>query len=171
MSSIKRDVKKNSVLTGVREFYWNGTPEPYPAQLSDVVSIPNDPNYLGWDFNGGNVLLREGSAWMFYYSVGTYGGIDQVYRATSTTPPVFQRTGVALNTPHYANDIKSSKPGERRGISWFFTWRRPVRGLSCLPCFPIAFPMMGLHSDQSNRVWWGFSRRSFCDDFRFCDQG
>jgi hypothetical protein len=38
---------------------WNGTPEPYEAQLSDVVSIPNDPTYAGYDFNGGNVLLWD----------------------------------------------------------------------------------------------------------------
>jgi len=46
---------------------WNGTQEPYSAKLSDVVSIPNDPNYSGWDFNGGNVLLWDSNAWTFYY--------------------------------------------------------------------------------------------------------
>jgi hypothetical protein len=95
---------------------WNGTPEPYPAQFSDVVSIPNDPNYLGWDFNGGNVLLWDGSTWTLYYSVGIYGGIEQVYRAASAAPPVFQRTGVALNTPHYANDIKKFTAGRK---TWY----------------------------------------------------
>jgi hypothetical protein len=49
---------------------WNGTPEPYSAQLGDVVSIPNDPNYLGWDFNGGNVLLWDSNDWILYYSDG-----------------------------------------------------------------------------------------------------
>ena len=50
---------------------WNGSPEPYPAQLGDIVSVPNDPNYPGWDFNGGNVLLvktalgRFITAWEF----------------------------------------------------------------------------------------------------------
>jgi hypothetical protein len=95
---------------------WNGTPEPYPAQLSDVVSIPNDPNYSGWDFNGGNVLLWDNSAWTLYYSVGIYGGIGQVYRATSTAPSVFQRTGVALNTLHYADDVKQFTVG---GKTWY----------------------------------------------------
>jgi hypothetical protein len=95
---------------------WNGSPEPYSAQLSDVVSIPNDPNYLGWDFNGGNVLLRDSNTWALYYSVGIYGGIDQVYRATSFAPPVFQHTGVALGTPHYANDVKKFQVG---GENWY----------------------------------------------------
>jgi hypothetical protein len=94
----------------------NGTPEPYSAQLGDVVSIPNDPNYLGWDFNGGNVLLWDSNDWMLYYSVGIYGSIGQVYRGTSVAPPVFQRTGVALDTPHYANDIKKFQAG---GKTWY----------------------------------------------------
>ena len=86
---------------------WNGTPEPYPAQISDLITaIGNDPNYPGWDFNGGNVLLRDGNAWVLYYSVGTYGGIDKVFRATSSSLPAFTKTGVALSTPHYANDVK-----------------------------------------------------------------
>jgi Putative Ig domain len=57
---------------------WNGTPEPYEAQLSDVVSIPNDPTYAGYDFNGGNVLLWDANTWVLYYSVGIYGAIGQV---------------------------------------------------------------------------------------------
>ena len=95
---------------------WNGTPEPYSAKLSDVVSVANDPNYAGWDFNGGNVLLWDQNAWTFYYSVGIYGGIDQVYRATATAAPAFQKTGVALNTPHYSNDVKKFTVG---GQSWY----------------------------------------------------
>lgn len=95
---------------------WNGTPEPYSAKLGDVVSIANDPNYAGWDFNGGNVLLWNSNTWTFYYSVGIYGGIGQVYRATATSAPAFQKTGVALNTQHYTNDVKKFSVG---GKTWY----------------------------------------------------
>lgn len=95
---------------------WNGTPEPYSARLSDEVVIPNDPNYAGWDFNGGNVLLWDNNAWTLYYSVGVYGGIGQVYRATSSAPPAFQKTGVALNTEHYSNDVKKFQVA---GKNWY----------------------------------------------------
>jgi len=95
---------------------WNGTPEPYEAQLSDVVSIPNDPTYIGYDFNGGNVLLWDANTWVLYYSVGVYGAIGQVYRATGNAPPVFQQTGIALKTPHYANDVKVF---EASGKTWY----------------------------------------------------
>jgi Putative Ig domain len=95
---------------------WNGITEPYSARLSDIVSIPNDQNYLGWDFNGGNVLLSDAGAWTLYYSVGIYGGIGQVYRATSSSPPIFQKTGIALNTSHYVNDVKKFSVG---GKTWY----------------------------------------------------
>jgi hypothetical protein len=95
---------------------WNGTPEPYEAQLSDVVSIPNDPTYAGYDFNGGNVLLRDANTWVLYFSVGVYGAIGQVYRATGDAPPVFERTGVALATQHYANDVKVFQAS---GKTWY----------------------------------------------------
>jgi hypothetical protein len=71
-----------------------------------VVSIPNDPTYAGYDFNGGNVLLWDANNSVLYYSVGIYDAIGQVYRATGDAPPVFSRTGIALTTPHYANDVK-----------------------------------------------------------------
>jgi len=95
---------------------WNGTSEPYSARLTDVVSIPNDSNYPGWDFNGGNVLLWDANTWALYYSVGIYGGIGQVYRATSTLPPIFQKTGVALDTLNYINDVKKFSVG---GKTWY----------------------------------------------------
>ncbi len=132
---------------------WNGMPEPYSAQLGDVVSVPNDSNYLGWDFNGGNVLFRENAAWTLYYSVGIYGAIGQVYRGTSVAPPVFQRTGVALVTPHYANDIKtilrSFKLGEKLGISWLFTSRKLHLAQFHLLHSPIASQMMGSRSERN----------------------
>ena len=95
---------------------WNGTREPYSARLSDQVVIPNDPNYAGWDFNGGNVLLWDNNAWTLYYSVGVYGGIGQIYRAKSSAPPTFQNTGLALNTEHYSNDVKKFSVA---GKNWY----------------------------------------------------
>ena len=87
---------------------WNGSPEPYSAQLTDVVSIENDPLYPGYDYNGGNVLLRDNGGWTLYYSDGVYGGQSgAVYRATTTgSPPVFQSAGSSLATQHYSNDVK-----------------------------------------------------------------
>jgi hypothetical protein len=95
---------------------WNGMPEPYAAQWSDSVSISNDPNYAGWDFNGGNVLVWDNNEWSLYYSVGIYGAIGQVYRATSNAPPAFQKTGVALGTQLYADSVEKFQLG---GTAWY----------------------------------------------------
>jgi putative Ig domain-containing protein len=97
---------------------WNGSPEPYSAQLSDMVAISNDPEYVAGDFNGGNVLLREPDAWTLYYS-----GNAEVSMATTVSLPEFQRTGVALSTPNWAagapswaNDVKKFQIA---GKNWY----------------------------------------------------
>jgi hypothetical protein len=96
-------------------FTWNGTPEPYSAQLSDVVSIPDDPNYAATDYNGGNVLLWENGSWTLYYSHGISAS-GSVSRAIGTTPPLFHHTGKVLTTSHYANDVRKFDVG---GRSWY----------------------------------------------------
>jgi hypothetical protein len=53
---------------------WNGSPQPYSAQLSDMVLIPNDPAFESTDYNGGNVLLRENDLWVLFYSAGIFFG-------------------------------------------------------------------------------------------------
>ena len=96
---------------------WNGAPEPYSAQLTDVVSIPDDPIYAGSDYNGGNVLLWDNNEWTLYYSEGVFGGSKgKVFRATSSAPPHFQSAGSVLKTTHYANDVRKI---EADGKTWY----------------------------------------------------
>ena len=47
-----------SSLDGV---VWNGTPEPYHAQISDIVDIQGYSDYQAGGFNAGNVLFRKNS--------------------------------------------------------------------------------------------------------------
>jgi hypothetical protein len=110
------DLDKPAYFSSPDGITWNGSPAPYSAQTTDVVSVPNDPNYPGWDFNGGNVLLWDNGAWTLYYSVGIYGQKGIVSRATSDTPPIFQKTGEALKTLHYANDVRKFQIG---GQNWY----------------------------------------------------
>jgi hypothetical protein len=91
---------------------WNGAAQPYSAQLSDVVSIPNDANYAGWDYNGGNVLLWDNNDWVLYYSVGIYGAIGRVYRATSSGPPVFSGNWSSTGYPTVCRQHREI-PGRR----------------------------------------------------------
>jgi hypothetical protein len=109
---------------------WNGSSEPYQAQLSDVVSIPDDPIYAATDYNGGNVLLWDNNSWTLYYSQGVYGGNGKVFRATSTSPPAFQSAGSVLNTSHYANDVKKFQVGSK---SWYVMLLYIERGATPVP--------------------------------------
>jgi hypothetical protein len=95
---------------------WNGSVEPYSAQLSDLVSIPNDFNYENTDYNGGNVLLRNNGSWILYYSSGIFGPNNGVFRATTLNPPVFEYTGAALGTSNYSNDVRMFQSG---GQTWY----------------------------------------------------
>lgn len=112
------DLDKPAYFSSPDGVTWNGSPEPYSAQLSDIVAISNDPAYDGSDFNGGNVLLRDNDAWTLYYS-----GNAEVSIATTSSPPDFQRTGVALSTPNFlagtpswANDVKKFQIA---GKNWY----------------------------------------------------
>jgi hypothetical protein len=84
---------------------WNGTPAPHSAQLSDMISIPNDFAYQNTDYNGGNVLLRDNGLWVLYYSSGIFAA-SGVSRATTINPLAFEFTGTALSSSHYANDVR-----------------------------------------------------------------
>jgi hypothetical protein len=95
---------------------WNSSAEPYSAQLSDIVSIQNDPEYLVSDYNGGNVLLRDNGVWTLFYSTGFFGGYGAVFRATTDSPHVFQSGGSVLFTTHYANDVKKFQIGS---TTWY----------------------------------------------------
>ena len=96
---------------------WNGSPEPYEAQTSDAISVQGDPLFGDSDYNGGNVLLREPNSWTLYYSKGMYGqGKNNVYRATSDSPPNFNAAGVALRSGYYANDVKKFQV---QGQTWY----------------------------------------------------
>ena len=47
---------------------WNGTPEPYAAQLTDVIDIQGYAAFDSGNFNGANVLLRDNGTWVLYFS-------------------------------------------------------------------------------------------------------
>jgi len=110
------DLDKPAYFSSPDGLTWNGSPEPYSAQLSDRVSIPDDPAYATNDYNGGNVLMWDNNAWTLYYSIGVFGGNGKVFRATSTSIPQFHSAGSVLNTSHYANDVKKFQVG---GKNWY----------------------------------------------------
>ena len=85
-------------------FTWNGTPEPYYAQLTDVITIQGYGPFSSGNFNGANVLLRDGGTWTLYFK--DWNDFGTTYRATADTLPSFQLQGVALKTNDFVNDVK-----------------------------------------------------------------
>jgi len=47
---------------------WNNNPEPYPAQLTDVISIEGYFGFSAGNFNGANVLLSDNGSWALYFN-------------------------------------------------------------------------------------------------------
>jgi hypothetical protein len=81
---------------------WNGTPEPYEAQLADIIDIQGYPNYQYGGFNGGNVLFWDNS-WIFYFYDNNNNG--QIFRATGASPHTVQLQGIALLTGADPNGV------------------------------------------------------------------
>jgi hypothetical protein len=83
---------------------WNGLPEPYSAQLTDIISIKGYDGFDAGNFNGANVLLRDGGTWVLYFK--DLNDIGTTYRATTDTPPEFQFQGSVLKSQDLVNDVK-----------------------------------------------------------------
>lgn len=109
---------------------WNGSTEPYAAQLADIVDIQGYAPFQTGDFNGANVLLRDGNGWTLYFK--DWNDFGKTYRAIAAVLPTFQLTGVALATDHLVNDVKKFVVG---GNNWY---------------------VMGLHAN-SPTVWYSLS--------------
>ena len=91
---------------------WNGSPQPYLAQLSDIVDIQGYSKFQAGDFNGANVLLWDGKAWTLYFSNwNDQGPSGTLYRATTDSPPEFQLQGVTMNTIYAIQDVKIFQSG------------------------------------------------------------
>jgi hypothetical protein len=59
---------------------WNGSPEPYAAQLSDIIpAIEGHSNFGSGDFNGANVLLQDNGSWVLYFE--DWNDTGKLYRA------------------------------------------------------------------------------------------
>jgi hypothetical protein len=84
---------------------WNGSTEPYSAQVTDIISIQGYSAFSSGNFNGANVLLRDNGMWVLYFT-DWQNDPHTTYLATATTLPNFQLQGVALKTDHAVNDVK-----------------------------------------------------------------
>jgi hypothetical protein len=94
---------------------WNGSTEPYSAQVSDIISIQGYSLFTSGNFNGANVLLRDRGTWVLYFTDWN-NDPHTMYRATAAVLPNFQLQGVALKTDHAVNDVKKFTVN---GTGWY----------------------------------------------------
>lgn len=109
---------------------WNGVSEPYPAQLTDIISINRYAGFSTGNFNGANVLLNDNGAWELYFM--DWNNPGHVFRTTAASLPNFQTYATTLATQHLVNDVKKIVVNRK---SWY---------------------LMGLHYN-SQSVWFSLS--------------
>jgi hypothetical protein len=95
---------------------WNGSLEPYEAQLADIIDIQGYAEYQSGIFNGANVLFRDNNSWVFYFLGPDNNNNWQVFRAVGDSPHTFQLTGIALPMGDEPNDVKKFVVGSQ---SWY----------------------------------------------------
>ena len=95
---------------------WNGSLEPYEAQLADIIDIQGYAEYQSGTFNGANVLFRDNNSWGFYFLGPDNNNNGQVFRAVGDSPHTFQLTGIALPMGDEPNDVKKFVVGSQ---SWY----------------------------------------------------
>ena len=83
---------------------WNGSPAPYTAQTSDIVSMAGYAGYARADINGMNVLLREDGKYRLYFC--NFKDFGKIMRASGTDGRHFKYDGVALAAAGMVNDVK-----------------------------------------------------------------
>jgi len=93
---------------------WNGSPEPYEAKLTDIISIDAYSGFSVGNFNGANVLLQDNGTWVLYFK--DWAHLDATYWASSVSPPSFQFQGVAQKGNNFVNDVKKITVGNQ---SWY----------------------------------------------------
>jgi len=84
---------------------WNGSAEPYSAQVADIIDIQGYSLFTSGNFNGANVLLRDNDVWVLYFT-DWQNDPHTMHRATASVLPNFQLQGTALKTDHAVNDVK-----------------------------------------------------------------
>jgi hypothetical protein len=83
---------------------WNGSPAPYEAKLSDIISIDGYEKYKAADINGMNVILYEDGVYRLYFN--NFKDFGRVYRATSKDGKQFTFDGPAVEVGACVNDVK-----------------------------------------------------------------
>ena len=126
----KDDLNKPATFTSPDGNVWNGSPAPYEAKQSDIISIDGYDKYAAADINGMNVILYEDGLYRLYFN--NFKDFGRVYRATSKDGKKFTFDGAAVEFGACVNDVKR-----------FASQGKPVY-------------LMGLHMN-GDKLWYSLS--------------
>lgn len=100
----KDGLNKPATFTSPDGDRWNGSPAPYEAQQSDIISIDGYEKYAAADINGMNVILYEDGVYRLYFD--NFKDFGKVYRATSKDGKQFSFEGTSVEFGACVNDVK-----------------------------------------------------------------
>ncbi len=107
----KDGLNKPVTFTSADGKTWNGSPAPYEAQQSDIISIDGYDKYSTADINGMNVILYENGVYRLYFN--NFKDFGRVYRATSKDGKQFKFEGASVEFGACVNDVKKFKADGR----------------------------------------------------------
>ncbi len=111
----KDGLNKPATFTSPDGSTWNGSPAPYEAKQSDIISIDGYDKYAAADINGMNVIMYEDlpptpsaaeGEHVFRLYFNNFKDFGRVYRATSKDGKTFTFDGTALEFGACVNDVK-----------------------------------------------------------------
>ena len=124
-------LNKPALFSSPEGVHWNGSPAPYPARPSDIVTIDGYEEFRDADINGMNVIFYEDGVYRLYFN--NFKDFGSVFRATSEDGKHFRFEGPALQVGAVVNDVKK------------FALDGKV------------YYLMGLHMN-TDRLWYSLSR-------------
>ncbi len=105
----KDDLNKPATFTSPDGVTWNGVKAPYPAKMSDIISIDGYDKYKAADINGMNVIMYEDGMYRLYFD--NFKDFGKVYRASSKDGKSFKFDGISLEQNAFVNDVKKLSVG------------------------------------------------------------
>ena len=125
------DLNKPATFTSPDGVRWNGSPAPYPAKKSDIITIDGYDKFAPADINGMNVILYEDGVYRLYFN--NFKDWGRIYRATSKDGKTFAFDGTAVEFGAVVNDVKKLAAGKD---TWY---------------------LMALHMN-GDKLWYALSR-------------
>ena len=100
----KDGLNKPATFTSPDGAKWNGSPAPYEAKMSDIISMEGYDKYAAADINGMNVSFYDDGVYRLYFN--NFKDFGRVYRASSKDGKHYTFDGASVEVEAFVNDVK-----------------------------------------------------------------